>query len=267
MDRRQRILAALQPFPMLSTCFSGYLSCVMDRCPDPSSHNMVWAIEEAVPDWMKRLETRLQASQALLGIESSQEYATTFRFERELCPRSPALPDQRKIEDILSEALLPLDFNALGFVHIKRITPSQQVGKNRIPEADFVAELGGNRTAIEVKTIRIESWASSGDWLGPSVIPYWWGHLFLNDMTRKLSQDDRRALSQLENTCQRLHCTRKLLAVCIQRISVTSLMTEDNYRSELAKINADFPELDYICVKENAHGRLICFPDLPAQNG
>lgn len=264
-SRLDDLLDTLRPYELLSACFSGYLRCVCQRCQDPGDHQLVWAIENGPSDWMAGVERSLEHCMSILGDTSVSTFVARYRFDEELCPREPTLPDAGKVDDILSGVLFLLDFERLGLRQIRKLDPDIRVQGQQIRQADYVAEHSEGRLAIEVKTIRTETWASDGAWIGSGTCAYWWGEMFVRDLTRKLMAKDGGIIAQLTNTAKHYQCTGKMLAISNRRASAAALMTEGNYALELEQLAAAYPAIDYICVKENDLGRLICRPKLPGQ--
>lgn len=97
---------------------------------------------------------------------TGEAFARTFGFTQDLL-----VADPEKIHDILAEPLFVLDLDANGFSDIEKLPNRVKAHGMPVPVADFTVRRHGVRFAIEIKTIRTESWIEEGKLLGDATKP------------------------------------------------------------------------------------------------
>jgi hypothetical protein len=167
------------------------------------------------------------------------------------------------VHDILAEPTLAVDLYNHGFYEIEKLTRPIKHQGNRIAIADFTAQRSGKKYAIELKTVRMENKPKPvpGKLMGNSILPYWWGTMFRNNLITKIEDKDRKVITQLLNTKHHMSCDYTMLALYTRRLGPSTLMNTENFERELKDINARYPTIDYIFLKDY-FGRIVVCPQL-----
>lgn len=250
--------AVLARYPLLQQCFEPYMEWLFRNVAQPAEeYDLIALVQDGDLTRLGWLEDHLKRSRELLGMDV-REFVRTFGFTTDLLKDDP-----EKLYDILAEPLLVIDLDSKGFSEIKKFpNDGIKVSGTQIPVADFTAVRAWVRFAIELKTIRTESWAKEGQLLGDATKPAWWREMFLSNARTKIEDKNRRVLTQLENTCKHYGCQVRLLVLYTRRFGPSALMGPDAYREELRKLRGEYPQFDYLACKDRfAHG-LVFEPDL-----
>jgi hypothetical protein len=253
-DLRSRLSA----YPLSSQCFSRYVEWLVAERPEGlHEFDVIRILDEGDPARLASIENRLQESRKLLEI-SDEEFARAFGFNDDLLSQDPA-----RIHDILAEPMFVPDLAAFGFRSISKLPPFIQVGSNRLRNADFSAERGPRKFAIELKTIRMENRPppEPGRPLGDSMQPDWWGNMFRSNARTKIEDKNRRVLEQLANAKARYHCDKSILALYTRRVGPSALMTRQDYGEELANLCESYSEVDHFICKDY-FGAVEIYPQL-----
>jgi len=247
-------LDTLSRFPILFECFENYVAWVCEHCDDNlANYDLIRVLEDKDSVALLELDKRLAQAREILGI-TLKDFCRLFGFNDDLLA-----PEPEKIHDILAEPYFVLDLAAQSFSSIKKLPHSIVTDGKKTPVCDFTALLGTEKFAIEVKTIRIESWAEDGKLLGNASKPYWWGDMFKSNVITKIEDKKHRVLKQLSNAKQHFRCTKQMLAIYSRRLGPSTLMTPANYSKELEAIQQLYPSLDYLACKDYG-GVLVFYP-------
>lgn len=250
------LLTTLQAFPLLHVCFAEYVAWVCRHHPDVAmDHELVGALAKHETHKLEQLQSLLAQSRDVLAV-SELAFVRMFGFNTDLLARNP-----EKLHDLLAEALFVVDLRNLGFIDIARIVPHKLPNGDVVPAADFTARRRGKVFAIEVKTVRTESWVEDLKPMGNGTIPSWWRTMFRQNAVTKIENGNRRALRQLRLSATRYDCECTMLAIVSLRIGPAALMENDDYLEELAFLSNHYPEVNYFAAKD-LHGRVSVFPPL-----
>ncbi len=189
---------------------------------------------------------------------SDIKFCNAFGFSHDLLTLDP-----EKVHDILAEPILVVNLYNHGFEIIEKLPRFIKHQGNRIAVADFAALRFGKKYAIELKTVRMENKPKPvpGKPMGNSTLQYWWGVMFRNNLITKIEDKDRKVITQLLNTKHHMSCDYAMLALYTRRLGPSTLMKPENYERELKDINARYPEIDYIFLKDY-FGQIVVCPQL-----
>lgn len=249
--QKDNLLGAIRPYQLVSNCFSKYITWVYKNDPNNlKEYDIIDIFLEKDNNRLKRLEADLEKARSILGVDN-QEFINFFGFKNDLLTDEP-----EKFYDILAEPLVAIDLHLNGFCYIKKI-------RKQSTTADFTAEFRNKKFAIEIKTIREESWAQEGKPIDNKGQPNWWKGMFINKATTRIEDKNRRAITQLENTAKDYACNYKLLVFYTRRYASAMLWENKDYIEVLAPLKNKYPEIDYICLKTRFDERVVFYPDLP----
>jgi len=254
--QKQDLLGTIQPYPLIGKCFSEYIIWICDNVKqrDLKNYDLISILNEKDFQKIQRLENLLEKSRCILGVSES-DFSQMFGFRDDLL-----VADPEKVHDVLEEPLLVVDLDKYGFSHIQKIPRSFKVQNNLMPVADFIATLKSDKFAIELKTIRTESWAEDGKVIG-GPIPSWWRKMFRNNAITKIEDKDRRVLAQLQSTATHYGCHSIMLVLSTRRLGPSTLMSPTAYIEELEFLKGSYPEIDYFCSKDY-FGTTVFYPEL-----
>jgi hypothetical protein len=260
MELKQSYIAQLTEFPLLSKCFRPYVDWICEHGDDDlEKYDLIRVLNDKDSSTLSLLESRLNKSRNILGI-TIDSFCRQFGLNHDLLVNDP-----EKIHDILAEPLFVLDLDANSFTSIQKLPNFILSDGSRTPVSDFTAVLGNVKFAIELKTIRTESWLENGKLLGNSHKPYWWGEMFRSNVKMKIEDKERRSLLQLSNTARSFACQKQMLAIYSRRLGPSTLMTQANYIEELNLIQSLYPQLDFIACKDYG-GQVFFNPILREQS-
>jgi len=265
--QKDSLLTAIRPYRLTTKCFSKYIIwiCQNVKQNDLDNYVLLNILKKKDSQLLGRLENTLEKSQCILGITESA-FIRMFGFSNDLL-----IADPEKVHDILAEPLLVVDLDSHGFSSIEKIAQPIKLKGEKIPTADFIATLEKQKFAIELKTVRIESYvkemedgqvvsgpAGAG---GPALVPSWWRTMFRESAITKIEDKDRKAIAQLENTADHYRCDYKMLVLCTRQLSPSTLMSSTDWREELEFLKNQYPQIDYFCNK-SYFGEIVFYPEL-----
>ena len=257
-QQKDDLLATIKPYRLVHKCFSEYISWICDNVIkyDLEKYDLISILNEKDFERLQRLESLLEKSRCILGV-SETDFLRMFGFSNDLM-----VADPEKAHDILAEPLLVVDLDLHGFSSIQKIPRSLKSQGKLIPVADFIATLKNQKFAIELKTVRMESWLEEGKPIGNARIPSWWREMFRNNAITKIEDKDKRAIIQLKNTVIHYGCDCKMLVLYTRRLGPSTLMSATDLLDELKCLKNRYPEIDYFCSK-NYFGQIVFYPELP----
>lgn len=259
MAKSKKLLDAIERFPLLSKCFSPYIKWLVENvkeCLD--EYDLIKAIKEKEYHRLEKLENLLQRAKQILEM-NKEKFSRTFGFTNDLLIEEP-----EKIHDILAEPLFIVDLDEAGFTSIIKLPKSISIANQKMKNADFTAVYKSDKFVIELKTIRTENNLNTNQMIGDATKPYWWGHMLRNNIITKIEDKGRRVLSQLENGAKHYGCRFKMLAIYTRRLGTSTLMNKKDYCEELKWFREQYPEIDYMAVKEY-FGPVVFYPELLEQ--
>lgn len=264
MELKNKLLAAIRPFPLLSECFSDYIGWFCDNIKgNLDQYDLIQAIWDYIQGRdltvLKEVEDKLKNSQDILGISTS-DFRKAFGFQE----KSLLTNDSEKINDVLTEPFAVIDLKAEGFTSIKKMPNQIKIDGTQTPIADFTALLGHLKFAIELKSVRRESSARLGQ--DPITTPSWWRDMFRQNVRTKIKDGNYHVIAQLDNTCKQYACGYGMLVIYTYRANVYTFMKRSDYLEELKELQAEFPQLDYLACKDHRTGRIVFYPDLPTHD-
>ena len=242
----------------MKRCFAHYVEWFVENVNgDWESYDLIDALRRDKTDRLQRCEELLSNACGILGM-SEHDFVKTFGFIDDLLVEDP-----EKIHDVLAEPLFVVDLSCNGFSEIRKLPRFIKRCSEKIPNSDFTAVRPGQKFAIELKTIRMEAKPkpSPGKLLGDSTKPSWWSEMFWNNAITKIEDKNRRVLRQLENSAKEYRCGEKMLVLYTRRLGTSSLMSRDEYRTQLVRISGNYPKLDYV-VSKDYFGEVVFYPEL-----
>jgi len=266
-QKKHNLLNTIKPYRLISKCFVKYISWICENVKenDLEDYDLISILNEKDLQRIQRLENLLEKSRCILGV-SETDFSKMFGFRNDLLVAEP-----EKVHDVLGEPLLVVDLDKYEFSDIQKIPRSVKAQNKLLPVADFIATLKNHKFAIELKTVRIESWvkevedgqvvSGSAGAGGPALEPSWWKTMFRENAITKIDDKNRRAITQLENTATHYQCDSKMLVLYTRRLSPSTLMSSTEYVEELEFLKNGYPEIDYFCSK-NYFGEIVFYPEL-----
>ncbi|HUU17779.1 MAG TPA: NUDIX hydrolase [Sedimentisphaerales bacterium] len=256
-QKKHNLLNTIKPYRLVSKCFAKYISWICENVKenDLEDYDLISILNSKDFKKLQLLEDLLERSRYILGVKES-DFTRMFGFRDDLL-----VADPEKVHDILAEPLLVVDLDSHGFSSIQKIPRSVKSQGKLIPVGDFIATLKDQKFAIELKTVRTESWAEEGKPLGDATIPSWWQTMFRNNAITKIEDKDRRAIAQLEDTTIHYGCDYKMLVLYTRRLGPSTLMSKTSYLEELEFLKNRYPEIDYFCSKDY-FGEIVFYPEL-----
>jgi hypothetical protein len=257
--RTERILRILEKFPFVKLCFEKYISWVLTKSSREISSFALMDILLKESDGFERLqqlEDRLKRAMQILNL-SDEEFIRKFGFRDDLLTN-----DTEKIHDILAEPLIVLDLDNNHFMNIQKLPLNLKRNGKQIKLADFKAERKNVCFAIEVKTIRTESWAKDGEPLGDATKPSWWKDMFYNNCCTKIEDKSQRVLEQLENSCHFFNCSKKMLVFYNRRLGPSTLMESSEYIDVAKHLLDKYPQINHLGIKDYFSIEMLFHPGL-----
>lgn len=249
------LLSRLADYPFSAHCFASYVRWITSNASDGwENYDVIRILDEGDVERLRLIESRLSESRDILGL-SEKEFVSAFGFTNDLLSDDP-----EKVHDVLAEPLLVVDLVQHGFSSISKLPPFIRTDSGKLRNADFLACHGPTKFAIELKTIRMENnpKPEPGRPMGNATKPYWWGTMFWNNAKTKIEDKDRRAVEQLVNAKRNYQVDKTLLVLYTRRLGPSTLMTRDDYVTELQKLLQRYPELDHIGCKDYFGDVTIC---------
>lgn len=245
------ILSGLTNYPFIAYCAEDYVKHLLEKIDDVQvdDYDLLYFFKKVSEDnreekaRLSGLERSLKEVRDILGI-SNENFKDLFGFPKD--------KDPEKIHEILAEPLLVLDLHKKGFNNIEKLP-------NRVVEkiADFKASYKGINCAIELKTIRMEKELHENTVVGEGHVPSWWTKVFQEDCKRKIESG---TCEQLENTCKRYNCKKKIAFFYIRKLGVSTLPTD--FVEVFKTLQRDFPEIDHFGAKDLFSREAIFFPEI-----
>jgi len=255
--QKNNILAAIEPYQLVSKCFSKYVTWICENVKENELENydLIDILNKNDFGKIELLGNLLDKSRSILHI-SEPDFLRMFGFKDDLL-----VDDPEKVHDILAEPLLVVDLDSHGFSSIQKIPRSPKSQGKLLPVGDFIATLRNQKFAIELKTVRTESWIEEGKPTGNARIPSWWQAMFRNNAITKIEDKDKRAITQLENMTIHYGCDCKMLVLYTRRLGPSTLMSTTDYLEELKFLKNRYTEIDYFCCK-SYFGEIAFYPEL-----
>ena len=249
MLNKEKLLNIISKYPLSNQCFSKYIIWICDNVKeDYQKYDLIKCLTNSEEfHRLEKLEEGLNLSQKILKI-STKEFCNKFGFTKDLLTNEP-----EKLHDLLAETLFVLDLEKNHFYDIQKLPDSIKIGKNKIPNSDFIATLKNQRYAIEIKTIRIGNVSlPHNDILPDGTLRqnYWYGEMFLNNAIKKIESKQRKLFKQLNNTCEHYNCKKRMLGLYNRRLAPSTLMGDFNYHNAIKILREKYPKLDCIYVKD-----------------
>lgn len=257
MSDSEPLFLELAKYRVLDATLRPYVQwAIMKTSGNGSNHKIIQALRNKDNQALRNLDKLFADAQAILGI-NTDEFSRTFGFHDDLL-----VDDPEKIHDVIAEPLLVVKLVEHGFSAIKRLPKSVMVNGSQSPLADFTAERGGLRFAVELKTIRTERAIVKGEPSGNAMTPDWWGEMFLNNARTKIEDKDRRVVKQLINTCGQFECDVSMLVLYSRRLGVSALSEPHEYREKLEVLKDEYPQIEFFA-SIDYYGTFAIVPDIP----
>ena len=250
------LLDRLTGYPLSAHCFSDYVRWITSNVQDGwENYDVIRVLDEGDVERLRVIESRLNQARTILGL-SEKDFSRVFGFTDDLLSDDP-----EKVHDILAEPLFVVDLFHQGFSSISKLPPFIRTTTDKVRNADFLAHRGPHSFAVELKTIRMENKPKPepGRLLGNGTKPDWWGEMFRNNAITKIEDKDRRVLAQLANARDHYKCDKTMLALYTRRLGPSTLMTKDDYVSQLEGLLHRYPEIDHMGCKDY-FGEVTFFP-------
>lgn len=256
--QKNNLLGIIRPYRLVSKCFSKYITWICENVEgnDVENYDLISILKKKDFKRVERFEDILEKSRSILRVPES-DFVRMFGFTKDLLTDDP-----EKVHDVLAEPLFVLDLDAHGFSSIKKIDKPIRTKYGSIPTADFVSKHGGKRFAIELKTIRTESWIEEGKLSGNSMTPNWSSEMFRNNAIMKIEDNDKRVIKQLNNTARHYECDCTMLVLYTRRLGPSAVMDKDEYIDELKNLKNRYPEINYFVSKNYFADIVVFYPDL-----
>lgn len=237
----QAILMQLAKYPVLHAALRPYVEWAIVRTQGNGVHHkVIRALINNDHQALEKLDQLFAKAQMILGINTDQ-FSRTFGFHNDLL-----IDDPEKIHDVIAEPLLAVKLVEHGFAEIKRLPKSITVNDTQLPLADFTAERGGLKFAVELKTIRTERTIVAGAPSVNALEPDWWGEMFLNNARTKIEDKHRRVIKQLMNTCGQFECKVSMLVLYSRRLGVSALSEPYEYGEKLEVLKEEYPQIEFL---------------------
>lgn len=257
MNDFEPLFQELGKYPTLHSALRPYVEWAVIKTPGNGIHHkVIRALRNKDNQTLGKLDKLFADAQSILGI-NADEFNRTFGFHDDLL-----VDDPEKIHDVIAEPLLAVKLIEHGFSAIKRLHESITVNGSQLPLADFTAERGGLKVAVELKTIRTERAIVEGKPTGNAMKPDWWGEMFLNNARTKIEGKDRRVVKQLINTCDQFGCNVSMLVLYSRRLGVSALSEPHEYREKLEALKEEYPQIDFFASMDY-YGTFAMVPDIP----
>jgi len=255
----ENLISALSKYPLVKLCFETYIRWVFTHDqPRLAEYDLIDLIQKQDEKQLGRLESLLKRAMEVLELDPAK-FIRVFGFTNDLLTADP-----EKVHDILAEPLFVVDLDEYGFSEIEKLPNSVKRNATSIPVADFLAVRCGQRFAIELKTIRTESWAEEGKPLGDASKPAWWLKMFYSNARTKIEDNGRRrGIIQLKNTREYFNCQATVLALYTRRLGPSTLMSQGDYRDALKDLHKDYPCIDFLACKNYFADVVLFEPELP----
>lgn len=257
MSDSEPLFLELAKYRVLDATLRPYVQwAIMKTSGNGSNHKIIRALVNKDDQALGKLDKLFADAQSILGI-NADEFNRTFGFHDDLL-----VDDPEKIHDVIAEPLLAVKLIEHGFSVIKRLPKSITVNGSQLPLADFTAERGGLKFAVELKTIRTERVIVEGKPTGNAMKPDWWGEMFLNNARTKIEDKDRHLIKQLINTCGQFECNVSMLVLYSRRLGVSALSEPHEYREKLEVLKEEYPQIDFFASMDY-YGTFAMVPDIP----
>jgi hypothetical protein len=197
--------------------------------------------------------TELFLAEACRALDQTPQTLTRqFRLDSDLMSRDP-----EKLHDIFSELTFVQELDERDFRSIRK-----RPTRKGVPTCDFTAQRGSEAYAIEVKTIRTESWARPGELLGDGTKASWWSTMLSQNIRTKIGERDNKAITQLTSARAEYACDRTMLLVNYRRLGPSALLTHAELDRLVLNLSSDYPEIDVLGIRLYS-GELSFAPALP----
>ncbi len=256
MDNRH-LIEYLQKFPTCAACFCLYVEWLeSNTLLSPEDNDLIVALQHEDFEKLNILEALLNQSIKILGL-TKKEFISTFSFDKDLLTL-----DHEIFHDILSEPILVVNLHDHGFSKIKKLPKTIQQRDGQVNSANFIAERGGHKYAIELKTARLENYlkTETRNLAESSLLPYWWGRILRNKLVTKIEHQNQRVVQQLLNTKEQLSCDFTMLAFYTRRVGPAKLMETEDYVKEIADVKNRYKHIDYVFFKDY-FGQVTVIPE------
>jgi len=255
----EKIERVLGKYLFVKFCFEKYITWVFSKkSVNRRDFDLIDILLQTADglERMQQLEDRLTHAKQILNL-SEDEFRNKFGFTDDLLTS-----DKEKIHDILAEPLFVLDLHNNDFKNIEKLPANLKKNDKKIKLADFKAEYNSEWFAIELKTIRTESWAKNGALLCNTPNPYERKTMVYNNCLTKIEDKKRRVFEQLDNTCKFFNCTKKMIAFYTRRLGPSSLMDTSDYVDVAQNIIKTYPQIHYLGFKNYFADVIIFYPNL-----
>ena len=217
------MLEAIEDYPYLRACFSTHIKWLFEKCGDEKKNDHIYFKIATGRGDLGSLESIFEEAGSTLRLDQDG-LRNAFDFDS-----ASDCNDIFKLGDYLAELRIAVELGKLGFIEIKKID-------NQEGCADFSAQYGGTRFAIEVKNVREKelldalndgSYRQEIQFLGNLRKAYFGtlseaeGKSLLVGLARRLrSPKDRAKIEkQLRNTVEKYNCQSTLLIISIETIT------------------------------------------------
>ncbi|MBN3033200.1 MAG: hypothetical protein JW873_03815 [Candidatus Saganbacteria bacterium] len=259
------LINKLKSYPFLNYCFEEYLRYVLSSINNESNlmrYDLIFYLHESMfgdgdaEKKLQLLEDRFNASKDILKL-SGAAFKSRFNFSNGLLTDDPD-----KFHDIIAEPLFVLDLNNNGFNDIEKLPMFIKCNGMTKKNADFKAEHHGVFYAIEMKTIRTESWAEEGKLLGDSKKAAWWKEMVFNNCKTKIEDKNGKLFEQLKNACDYYNCDKKIAFFYTRRLGPSTLMGDGDYVEVLKRLHKEYSEIDHYGSKNYFADVVVFYPSL-----
>ncbi|MCI0555733.1 MAG: hypothetical protein L0287_32705 [Anaerolineae bacterium] len=262
------MLKAIENYPYLQQCFSGYIKWLFENCDESRrKYDVVFVKITTGRGTLGELERIFQEFGSILDMDEG-DFCKAFRFDVDRNKK-----EILKIGDLLAEPWAAIALSKYGFNTIRK-TPL-----NKSKMCDFTANYKAKRFAVEIKNLRSKEvedyyiWQTDAlynkqDVFLSSFYPNSQGQLheresesMLSRFTHLLENKEKsdKTSEQLENAKRELACQATMLIGYLDLITILSAFPEI-IMANLETIGSQFGVSDYLacCVNET----LICSPQL-----
>jgi hypothetical protein len=255
----QAVENVLDKHPFLKFCFEKYIHWVFSKSATTylTGFPLIETLlkNSSIFPKAQELEDKLERAMRVLNV-SKDEFRRMFGFQDDLLT-----DDIEKIHGILAEPLFVLDLHDCSFKNIGRPSVASSRNGKQQKLADFTANRGGEKFAIELKTTMMEKDIENGKPLSGDRGAA--KNMLLKNCLIKVEEDDRRVFEQLNNTCRSFGCSKKMIAFYNRRLRIWEYLQRQDF-VQVAKyiITIYSQDIDYVAMKNYDASEVLFFPVL-----
>ncbi|MGB7062579.1 MAG: hypothetical protein WBF13_09555 [Candidatus Zixiibacteriota bacterium] len=255
----QTVEKVLERHPFLKFCFEKYIhwafskSATIDLTDFPLIDTLLK--NSSISPKAQELEDKLQRAMRILNVRK-EEFRRMFGFQDELLT-----DDTEKIHNILAEPLFVLDLDDYSFKSIGRPFVASSPNGKQQRLADFTANRGGEKFAVELKTTMMEKDIENGKLLSGDREEA--RMMLLNNCLIKIKEENRRVFEQLTNTQRLFHCTKRMIAFYSRRLRVLAYLERQDFIDVARDVLSRYGRsVDYVAIKNYDASEVLFYPAL-----